>query len=130
MKQERRHLIIRTTYTTSREDDSCPHCGCRGRHITYVMCSDGVERGAMAGCIKKAFFVQGEFTKFERIERKYKEILEQTGRHWQNGLYELHLLENQIYDLASKYNKKAGIDAELPERLYSWEQIKSKRNHF
>lgn len=84
----------------------------------------------MAGCIKKAFFVQGEFTKFERIERKYKEILEQTGRHWQNGLYELHLLENQIYDLASKYNKKAGIDAELPERLYSWEQIKSKRNHF
>lgn len=126
-EQKRRHMIIRVTYTTSREDDSCPHCGCRGKHITYVMCSDGIQRGAMAGCIKKAFFVHHEYTKFERIERVYKDILAKSGRHWQNGLYELHRLENHIYEAAAEYNKKYGIESELPERQYSWEQIKSKR---
>ncbi len=124
-QQKRRHMILRTTHTTSMEGASCPHCGCSGMHITYVLCSDGVERGAMAGCIKKAFFTHFEFAKFERIERKYKEILAKSGRHWQNGLYELYLLENHIYEAAEKYNKAAGIEATLPRRQYSWEQIQS-----
>lgn len=31
---------------------SCPHCGADGRYVQRFLCEDGIERGAMAGCVK------------------------------------------------------------------------------
>lgn len=31
---------------------TCPHCGAKGRYVYRFRCEDGVERGAMAGCIQ------------------------------------------------------------------------------
>ena len=34
---------------------SCPHCGAVGKRVWTFLCEDGVERGAMAGCLVKGF---------------------------------------------------------------------------
>ena len=111
MEKQKQHFALYITNKTERQDDNCPHCGARGRYVTYVMCSDGKIRGAMRGCLKGAFILD------EKIEQHWS-ITKQLRKSpkWFTGKRLLVQIEDEIYKKAQAYNSKYGIEG-LPARV-------------
>ena len=95
MEKQKPHFALYITNKTAIREDNCPHCGARGRYVTYVMCSDGKIRGAMRFCLKGAFILD------EKIEQHWS-ITQQLRKSpkWFTGKRLIVQIEDEIYKKA------------------------------
>jgi hypothetical protein len=114
------YFAIRIVRETAIEDDNCPHCGARGKYVTYVLCSDGYVRGAMRGCLKGAFILPKELRHIQNIEEAMRKIKAKNGTEWKKGKVLLDNLEADIYRQAERYNATYGIIG-LPAREHQYQ---------
>jgi len=88
---------------------SCPHCGAAGRYVYKFVCSDGVERGAMAGCIKKF--------PMHFLAREHQRIIDKQTDYQKKGwnlpswdLAILDLIEKRISGAINDKKARAGLN--------------------
>jgi hypothetical protein len=120
-QQEIKHYVVRILRHTVKDGDICPHCGATGKYVTYVLCSDGIVRGAMRGCLENAFFMGWQAKEIEKLDEAIARI-RKGGGEWKGGLAKRESLEELLWENARRHNEKYGITG-LPEQLYPRQKV-------
>lgn len=75
----------------------CPHCGADGRYVHFFITEDGVERGAMSGCIE--LFPVSPVAKIQRkLRDKERELQRKYGKDAHLNSWQTKMLDSiRIY---------------------------------